>query len=43
MLTNGADELRSSVGKARGSLARGRISPGVEAEALEGNLLKVVP
>src|SRR5204863_10195650 len=26
MLSNGADELRSSVGKARGSLARGRVS-----------------
>jgi len=28
MLANGADELRSSVGKARGSLARGRVSGG---------------
>lgn len=45
MLTNGADELRSSLGKARGSIARAR--PGgapvaVDASAESGTLLSVV-
>jgi hypothetical protein len=37
MLNNGADELRSSLGKARGSVARGRVASGVDhdAEVLE--------
>jgi hypothetical protein len=47
MLTNGADELRSSVGKARGSLARGRVSASdsalLSATEPEEGVLKVVP
>lgn len=43
MITNGADELRSGLGKARGSVARGRtvVAPTLEG-AVEG-LLKAVP
>jgi RmuC family len=48
MLTNGADELRSSVGKARGSLARGRVSSDgaavlMDPEERSDGVLKVVP
>jgi hypothetical protein len=43
MVANGVDELRSSLGKARGSIARGRTAaPVEEAHDLEG-ILKVVP
>jgi hypothetical protein len=47
MLTNGADELRSSVGKARGSLARGRV-PSSDGALFSGTedgegVLKAVP
>lgn len=43
MVSNGVDELRSSLGKARGSIARGRTAaPIEEAHDLEG-ILKAVP
>jgi len=42
MVTNGVDELRSSLGRARGSIARGRTTAVVEdAEEMDG-ILKVV-
>ena len=41
MLANGADELRSSLGRARGSVARGRVTSGDDGAA--GTVLKVVP
>jgi DNA recombination protein RmuC len=42
MVTNGVDELRSSLGKARGSIARGRTAAQVwDADELDG-ILKVV-
>ena len=42
MVANGVDELRSSLGKARGSIARGRtVAPADGAEDLDG-ILKVV-
>ena len=48
MLANGADELRSSVGKARGSLARRRVSADGAAALMDpversDGVLKVVP
>ena len=43
MVANGVDELRSSLGKARGSIARGRTTTVVEeADDLDG-ILKLVP
>lgn len=45
MLANGADEMRSQLGKARGSVARGRSSlPGPEpVEPLDAAVLEIVP
>jgi hypothetical protein len=46
MVSNGVDELRSGLGKARGSIARGRTAAAVTAEPdpelIEG-VLKAVP
>lgn len=46
MVANGVDEMRSSLGKARGSIARGRtaapIEPATEGDVLDG-VLKAVP
>ena len=43
MVANGVDELRSSLGRARGSIARGRTATAVdEADDLDG-ILKLVP
>ncbi len=41
MVANGADELRSGIGKARASVARGRRGP-ASVEANEG-VLRAVP
>jgi DNA recombination protein RmuC len=41
MLTNGADEFRSSLGKARGSIARARAGAGEETTGAEGVLTLV--
>jgi DNA recombination protein RmuC len=44
MVANGVDELRSGLGKARGSISRGRSSATVEAEpGLAEGVLKAVP
>jgi hypothetical protein len=46
MVSNGVDELRSGLGKARGSIARGRTAAAVGAEpdlALVDEVLKAVP
>lgn len=47
MIANGADEFRSHLGKARGSVARGRSQPAEPAEPtdpdLAGGVLKAVP
>jgi hypothetical protein len=41
MLTNGADELRSNLGKARGSIARAGSASGPIDEVTEGRLTVV--
>jgi len=41
MISNGTEEMRSSLGKARASVARGR-NPQVDAEPGEG-ILRAVP
>jgi hypothetical protein len=43
MVANGADELRSGLGKARGSVARGRAVAPVADLPLEEGILKAVP
>jgi hypothetical protein len=44
MVSNGVDELRSGLGKARGSIARGRTAAAVAAEPdLVEGVLKAVP
>jgi DNA recombination protein RmuC len=46
MVSNGVDELRSGLGKARGSIARGRTAAAIESEpelALVDEVLKAVP
>jgi len=46
MVSNGVDELRSGLGKARGSIARGRTAAAIEPEpelALVDEVLKAVP
>ena len=46
MVSNGVDELRSGLGKARGSIARGRTAASIDPEpelALVDEVLKAVP
>ena len=46
MVSNAVDELRSGLGKARGSIARGRTAAAIDAEpefALVDEVLKAVP
>jgi hypothetical protein len=46
MVSNGVDELRSGLGKARGSIARGRTAAAIAPEpelALVDEVLKAVP
>jgi hypothetical protein len=44
MVSNGVDELRSGLGRARGSIARGRTAAAVGAEPdLAEGVLKAVP
>jgi len=46
MVSNGVDELRSGLGKARGSIARGRTAAALDSEPeleLVDGVLKAVP